>query len=82
MFAIKAANVFSTAFPERLKLKIIVDPPAIFWGLLKVVKPMIAAETYAKVMFVETNEAGRLRLEEVLGTELGNHVYQQACADR
>jgi hypothetical protein len=42
---LSSPQVFSALFPERLHLKIIVDPPFIFWGLLKAAKPFIAQVT-------------------------------------
>jgi hypothetical protein len=44
-FITPSLQVFSALFPERLHLKIIVDPPFIFWGLLKAAKPFIAQVT-------------------------------------
>ena len=42
-------------FPERLGLKILVDPPAAFWVFWKLLSPLIDDRTKAKVLFVYTD---------------------------
>eukprot|EP00798_Chlamydomonas_sp_ICE-L_P001259 gene1257-32607_t len=48
-FALAGANVFGHHYPECLKVMIIVDPPSIFMGLWKAVKPMLPEKTRNKV---------------------------------
>ena len=43
-------KLLETAYPERLKRMLIVDAPALFWGLYRVVKPLIEERTAAKIV--------------------------------
>ena len=43
-------KLLETAYPERLKRMVIVDAPALFWGLWRVVKPLIQEKTAAKIV--------------------------------
>ena len=50
-------------FPERLAMKILVDPPTMFWVLWKLFGPFIDAKTKEKVKFMYTKGKPNIRDE-------------------
>ena len=67
LVGVRAIQVFSDFYPETLKMMIVVDPPRIFWPLFhRILKPLLAKETAAKALFLDsrTADGGRAVLAE------------------
>jgi len=67
LVGIRAIQIFSDYYPELLKCMIVVDPPRIFWPLFhRVLKPLLAKETAAKAVFLDSTlaDGGRAVLKE------------------
>ena len=75
-FAWGAIEVFSNHYPECLKTMVIVDPPSIFFGLWRVLKPMLPTKTQQKGQFIHSDADNSKLLVEMMGQELADYVTQ------
>ncbi|MEW5297936.1 MAG: hypothetical protein WDW36_001112 [Sanguina aurantia] len=73
-FAWAALDIFSNHYPESLLTMIIVDPPAVFFTLWKMVKPLLPEKTQRKAYFVDSSKLDHAYFDTTFGTELSTHL--------
>lgn len=84
MVGVRAIQIFSDYYPETLKMMIVVDPPRIFWPLFhKVLKPLLAKETAAKALFLDSTvpDGGRAVLREHFTEEMSEWIATRIKMD-
>ena len=79
--SIELLHLLDCAFPERLKLMLIVDAPAVFSVLWTVVKPLMQAKTVAKIEFVTWEDAPN-RYEECFGEAVARRLSAEGTENR
>ncbi|KXZ53455.1 hypothetical protein GPECTOR_7g1354 [Gonium pectorale] len=73
-FAWTAIDIFSNHYPECLATMIIVDPPSIFFGLWKMVHPMLPEKTARKGDFIKSTDDNSAKFRSVFGEELAAYL--------
>ncbi|KAG2439037.1 hypothetical protein HYH02_006565 [Chlamydomonas schloesseri] len=80
-FALGAIDVFSNHYPECLATMIIVDPPAVFFGLWKLVQPLLPEKTAKKGDFIHSNADNSGKFNALFGRELAAYITQLILQD-
>ncbi|PNH03892.1 Random slug protein 5, partial [Tetrabaena socialis] len=82
-FAWTAIDIFSNHYPECLATMIIVDPPSVFFGLWKVVHPLLPEKTARKGDFIHSSdeEQNAVKFGAVFGPQLAAYLLQLIKAD-
>ncbi|KAG2432103.1 hypothetical protein HXX76_009030 [Chlamydomonas incerta] len=75
-FALGAIDVFSNHYPECLATMIIVDPPAVFFGLWKLVQPLLPEKTAKKGDFIHSAADNTAKFNALFGRELAAYITQ------
>ncbi|PNW76408.1 hypothetical protein CHLRE_11g467563v5 [Chlamydomonas reinhardtii] len=75
-FALGAIDVFSNHYPECLATMIIVDPPAVFFGLWKLVHPLLPEKTAKKGDFIHSHADNSAKFNALFGRELAAYITQ------
>lgn len=79
--SIELLHLLDCAYPERLKLALVVDAPTIFWGLWNAVKPLMAAKTAAKIEFISWDNAPG-RYQECFGSAVARRLSAEGAENR
>ncbi|KAG2484177.1 hypothetical protein HYH03_016990 [Edaphochlamys debaryana] len=80
-FAWGAIDIFSNHFPECLATMMIIDPPSIFFGLWKVVHPMLPEKTAKKGDFIHSDHDNRAKFTSIFGPELAAYILGLIAQD-
>lgn len=75
-FAMTAIDVFSNHYPECLATMIIVDPPSVFFGLWKLVHPLLPEKTARKGDFIHSDHDNRDKFNAIFGPKLAACILQ------
>eukprot|EP00928_Gymnodinium_smaydae_P071478 TRINITY_DN55043_c0_g1_i1.p1 TRINITY_DN55043_c0_g1~~TRINITY_DN55043_c0_g1_i1.p1 ORF type:complete len:308 (+),score=35.68 TRINITY_DN55043_c0_g1_i1:61-984(+) len=74
-------HLFQLAYRQRVKKMIILDPPIIFKGFWKIVKPFMRPSTIEKVQFSHWQRI-LPQFEERFGTDFAKELHEEALENR